>query len=82
MHNPYKVQYVSLVFQCLTGSSKRDASMLSRLKIYQDFGPIKDTRVVVVLRTGNTGIPTVPPCLSVEKDVGQCSHIFKLDTVG
>ena len=79
MHNPCQVQYVSLVFHSSTGSSRRDASMLSRLKIYQEFGPIKDTRVVVVLRTENTGIPNVPPCLFIGKDVGQCSRTFKLN---
>ena len=55
--------------------------MLSRLKIYQKSGPIKDARVVVVLRTGNTGFPNVAPCLVIGKDVGLCSHTFKLDTI-
>ena len=53
--------------------------MLSRLKIYEEPGPIKDTRVVVVLRTGTTGSPNVAPCLFIGKDVGLCSHTFKLD---
>ena len=64
------MQYVSLIFHSSTGSSKKDASILSRLKIYQESGPIKDTRVVVVLRTGNTGFPNVAPCLFIGKDVG------------
>ena len=54
--------------------------MLGRLKIYQESGPIKDARVVVVLRTGNTGFPNVASCLFTGKDVGLCSHTFKLDT--
>ena len=54
--------------------------MLSRLNIYQESGPITDARVVVVLRTGNTGFPNVAPYLFMEKDVGVCSHTFKLDT--
>ena len=44
--------------------------MLSRLKKYQESGPIKDARAVVVLRTGNTGFPNVAPCLFIGKDVG------------
>ena len=44
--------------------------MLRRLKIYQESGPIKDARVIVVLRTGNTGFPCVAPCLFIGKDVG------------
>ena len=54
--------------------------MLSRLKIYQKSGPIKNTRVVVVLRTGNTRFSNVAPNLFIGKDVGLCSHTFKLDT--
>ena len=54
--------------------------MLSRLKIYQESGPIKDTRVVVVLRSGNIGFSNVAPNLFIGKDVGLCSHSFKLDT--
>ena len=57
----YEVQYVSPVFHSSIGSSKKNESMLSRLKIYQKSGPIKDTRVVVVLRTGNTGFPNDAP---------------------
>ena len=52
--------------------------MLRRLKTYQESGPIKDTRVVVVLRTGNTGFPNVAPCLFIGKDREPCSHTFKL----
>ena len=51
-----------------------------RLKIYQESGPIKDARVVVVLRTGNTDFPCVAPCLFIVKDVGLCSRSFRLDT--
>ena len=54
--------------------------MLRKLKIYQESGSIKDTRVVMVLRTGNTGFPNVAPCLFIGKDLGLCSHSFKLDT--
>ena len=46
--------------------------MLSRLKKYQESGPIKDARVVVVLRTGNIGFSNVAPCLFIGKDVGLC----------
>ena len=59
---------------------KKDALMLGRLKIYQESGPIKDARVVVVLRTGNTGVPNVAPHLFIGKDVELCSHTFKLAT--
>ena len=48
--------------------------------MYQESGPIKDARVVVVLWTGNTGFPNVAPYLFIGKDVGLCSHTFKLDT--
>ena len=47
--------------------------MLRKLKKYQDFGPIKDARAVVVWRTGNTGFINVTPCVFIKKDVGLCS---------
>ena len=75
----FEVRYVSLVFHSSTGSSKKDASMLRRLINYQESGSIKDARVVLVLRTGNTGFPNVPPCLFIEEDGGLCSHTFKMD---
>ena len=46
------------------------ASMLRRLKKYQESGLIKDARAVVVLRTGNTCFPNVASCLFIGKDVG------------
>ena len=51
--------------------------MLSRLKIHQESGPIKDARVVVVLWTGNTGFPNVAPYLFIGKDVELCSQHFQ-----
>ena len=76
----FEVRYVSLTFHSSIGLPKKDASMLRRLKKYQESGSIKDAKVVVVLRTGNTGFPNVPPCLIIGKDVGLRSHTFKLDT--
>ena len=36
----FEVQYVSLVFYSSTGSSTKDASMLRRLKKYQEYGVV------------------------------------------
>ena len=77
----FEARYVSLVFHS-TGSSKKDASMLRRLKKYQESGPTRDARVVVVLRTGNIGFPNVAPCLFTGKDYVMflCSYTFKEGT--
>ena len=55
--------------------------MLRRLKKYQESGPIKDARAVVVLRTRNTGFPNVASCLLIGKAVGlsywkRCGTMF------
>ena len=76
----FEMRYVSLVFHSSTGSSKKDASMLRRLEKHQESGPIKDARIIVVLRTENIGFPNVRPCLFIGKDVRLCSHTFLLDT--
>ena len=56
---------VRLVFLVFHSSSRKDASMLRRLKKYQESGPIKDSKAVVVLRKGNTGFPNVAPCIFI-----------------